>query len=352
MFQPQFKYTIGSSRLCIPFAIVVALLGMAGCGTGQDQPQQEIVTQQNSGRIIFKPIEISPSPNGNDYNGRFQFVNNEPKSVRVSGFGEPKHGRFEPANIKYQVLKGGMWVDIRTTSSGLFLEYDMKPDEPYEFIVELDCFDEQDTPLTARIGLAEGRFWSEPFVLNWKGDRNAGKFASARKENFQKVRDAFAKAGFKEELLVGDDFCSRLLRSMMKEFPADGDAVQFSPFLGGLDVTPILCLDGTILIDFVSDKKIQHGRPQYDGRFVLDPRRFTRQWFQNARDEFVDVKWVDVANWMSMRLYDGSTDTEQEEIFNLQIIYSPIEKSKVPSEDDSKKAFNRVLDALDQWLKK
>jgi hypothetical protein len=50
---------------------------------------------------------------------------------------------------------------------------------------------------------------------------------------------------------------------------------------------------------------------------------------------------------MDMSLYDGTSDMEQGDILILEIKYSPFEKSKVPSQEDSKKAFNRVLDALD-----
>jgi hypothetical protein len=346
MLQSRSNHVISSSGICKPLAIIVALLGMAGCGTGQHQPQQA-KTPQNGGQIVFEPIEIRPSPNGEDYIGRFRFVNKGSTSVKLSGFGKPKHGRFKPAYIAYQMLQKGLWVDIRTTSCGLIPAYAMKPDESYELFVDFFSFDEQDTPLTARIGLAEGRFWSEPFVLDWKNDRKGGKFASARKENFQESREAFSKAGFKRDLLVGDDFCSRLLQSMMVQMAADGDTVPFAPFRGRLDVTPTFLLDGKILIDFESDETVRPGRSQYEGRFVLDPNRFNRRWFQNARDKFVNAEWSYGSNWMDMSLYDGTSDMEQGDILILEIKYSPFEKSKVPSQEDSKKAFNRVLDALD-----
>lgn len=313
------------------------------------------VTIEQGVDYVFKPIAITPSPNGENYLGRFLFVNKGSSPMMVNGFGKPIHREFEPSFIKHQKLQDGVWKDIRVGYCGLGEEFAMKPGKPYEFHAGLWAFHEQGTPLTGRIGFdvssgLEGgwvEYWSYPFVLDWKKDRESGEFASVNKEHYKKLRAAFTKAGFKEEFLVGDDFCSRLLQSIMKETLAQDAAKSFKPFVGKLNVTPSFELNGNIRIDFTSDEVRNFGT-EYTGWFVLNPSKFSREWLQTARAKHVKVNhW---GNGIQMALDDGTQWWTKDGTFYLCIKYVPFEKSTLPSLDNSREVFNGILDVMDGWL--
>ena len=326
---------------------------MAALGHAEEQPQIHRITIENS-KYVFKPIAITPSPNGEDYHGRFLFINKGPSPVRVDGFDKPIHGKFVPRFVRYQTLEAGVWKEIKIgyCATGQ-VDFAMKPAVSYEYHVYLYPFHEQDAPLTGRIGfdVSAGEagwveYWSYPFVLDWKKDRESGEFAAVKKEHYKKLRAAFSKAGFKEELLVRDDFCSRILQSMMKQAFAQETANSFKPFLGKLDVTPGFELDGKIRIDFGSDE-VRDFRPEYIGWFSLDPRKFSPQWFRKAAKGHVEVsKWSD--DGIEMKLDDG---TSFHSPLYLCIKYVPFEKSNAPSEKESEALFARMLNVLAGCLK-
>ena len=181
-------------------------------------------------------------------------------------------------------------------------------------------------------------------MLDWKKDRSEGKFAKATAENFAKVRTQFAKAGFKKHLLAGDGFCHRPLEDMMKETLAKDTAASFQPFVGKLDVTPGLNLDGTIRIDFSSDETRNFHR-EYTVWFSIDTGKFTPEWFRMAAKQNVSIaKWGD---GIKMELDDG-------ESFNaplyLCINYVPFDKAKTHSKADAEELFRRILGVLDARL--
>jgi hypothetical protein len=184
-------------------------------------------------------------------------------------------------------------------------------------------------------------------VLDWKKDRESGEFASVKKEHFKKLRAAFFKAGFKEELLVGDDFPSRLLQSMMKQTTTpEAAAGSFQPFVGALNVIPFIELNGNIRINFQSDD-LREDSPQYQGWVSLNPSRFSPRWLQGAAERYVSATvWGD--HGMGMRLNDG---TYFDSPLFLSINYVPHDKSKVPTVKDSETLFKRILDVFAQWLK-
>lgn len=271
----------------------------------------------------------------------------------VNGFDEPENGKFEPRFIRYQTLNGGVWNDLEIGYCGTGAEeFPMKPLKSYEFHASLYPFDEQETPLTGRVGFDvyvgdEGgwvEYWSYPFVLDWKKDKESGEFASVKKEHIEKLRAEFSKAGFKKELLVGDDFCSRILQSMMKESQGQEPATSFKPFLGKLDVTPSFQLDGSVRIDFTSDE-VRNFDNAYRGWFRMDPRKFNPKWFSEAVKDYVEVgKWGD---GIKMELDDGSS---WDSPLYLSINYVPFEKSKAPTEKDAAELFARMLKVLKKCL--
>lgn len=296
------------------------------------------------GSYVFKAIEIKPSPNGDDYTGRFQFINKEASPVMISGFDEPFDGKFEPRFVEFQVLKDGRWEKIPVGYCGTGAEeFAMQPGKEYEFIAGLWSFNEQDAPLTGRIGVDD--YWSEPFVLDWKKDRGSGKFEQARKEHFEKLRIGFAKAGFKKELLAGDDFCSRLIQAMMKETSAKGMADSFHPFVSKVELTPGTELSGSIRIDFGSDE-VRNLNNEYTGWLVLDPNKFNAEWFRKAVRQHVKTgEWGD---GIQMELDDGSNFRSP---LYLCIKYVPFDHAEPPSKEVSEKLFRNMLRVLDGWLK-
>jgi|GEM_PF-1808131 len=333
----------------------VAFLALQVIAPAEEQPPQaEPIVRENSA-YVFKPIAITPSPSGDGYNGRFLFVNQGPSAVMVSGFDKPRGGKFELRFVRYQRLENGVWKDVEVGYCGTGAEdFAMKPGKPYEFHAYLDTFPEQDAPLTARIGFDvsagdEGgwiEYWSYPFVLDWKKDRESGEFAKAKKEHYEKLRAAFSKSGFKEELLVGDDFCSRILLSMMNEPGVQEPATSFKPFLGKLEVFPDLQLDGSVRIDFESEKDPNIGS-RYKGWFRLDPRKFNPQWLSEAVEKHIEV--VERGdNSTEMKMDDGSS---WDSPLYLDIICYPGDKSNVPTEKEALVLFTRMLGVLKKSLK-
>lgn len=319
---------------------LLALILIAGAlpVIAQDQPP----SPPTETKYVFKAIEIKPAPDGEDYQGRFLFINKSANPVMISGFDEPINGKFQPRFERFKILKDEKWTELEVGYCGTGAEeFAMKPGKDYQFFPSLS-FDEQETPLTCKVGL--GEYWSEPFVLDWKKDRTEGNFAKARAENFAKVRTQFVKAGFKQELLVGDDFCNRLLKAMMKETAAKDMAASFQPFVSKLDVTPGINLDGTIRIDFSSDEARQY-RNEYTGWFSIDPSKLNPNWFRIAVKNHVTV--TKLRESIVMELDDG--ENFQAPMY-LSINYASFDKLKRPSKEDAEKLFQRILSVLDSWL--
>lgn len=332
------------SRCCQGFRIlVVAIFAAALPALGQDQPKSPNAAVEKAGNYVFKPVEIKPSPDGENYEGRFLFINKDSSPVKVFGSDEPIGEKFEPNYPSFQILKDGKWTKLEVGYCGTGAQqFAMKPGKEYQFYLGLWIYEEQDAPLTCKVGLED--FWSEPFVLDWKKDRSEGKFAKATSENFAKVRAQFAKAGFKKELLVGDDFCKRLLGAMMRETSTKDMGASFQPFAGKLDVIPWIGLDGKIRIDFQSDEARKY-KTEYTAWFSLDPRNFSPEWFRKATKQHVEVIKLDGP--ISMDLDDGSSFRGP---LYLNIKYEPFDKAKQPSKEDAEELFKRMLAAMDAWL--
>jgi hypothetical protein len=321
--------------------IAAAILAAGFPLAAQDQPEAPAKLP----KYAFKPIEVKPSPDDGVYEGRFLFINNTSSPVTVPSLDEPVGSRLAPYFVDFQMRKGNEWSDIETGYCGLADDIPLAPHKAYEFVVSLSSFHESETPVTGKIGV--GDFWSEPFVMDWKKDRAAGKFAQAKQANFANARAAFAKAGFKPELLEGDDFCFRLLQVLMK--PTSGKTAaeaSFPPFAGRLDVIPRIELDGKIRIDFESDETRNYDN-DYNGWLSLDPARLTPEWFRAAVKEHVSVSQRGDGG-VSMELDDG---TSWRAPFFLQINCEPFDKSKRLSKEDALKVFTQMLRNVDGWLK-
>ena len=142
----------------------IALLAVSALGQAEEQPQIKRVPAVN-GAYVFKPVSITPSPDGEGYNGRFLFINKGASPLMVSGFHKPEKGKLEPRFIRYQTLNGGVWKDLEIGYCGTGAEeFPMKPQESYEFHADLYSFDEQDAPLTGRIGFDVYSCLPHPFT--------------------------------------------------------------------------------------------------------------------------------------------------------------------------------------------
>ncbi len=329
----------------------MALFATPAIGHADEEPERQVASSSN---YEFSPIAVTPSPYGEYYHGRFLFINKTPSPVMVSGFDKPVDGKFAPRFVRYQILEDGKWKEIQLGYCGTGAQsFAMKPGNSYEFHDTLSYYPEQDTPLTGRIGFTapagddDGwiEYWSQPFVLDWKKDRESGEFATARKEYYKKLRAVFSKAGFKEELLVGDDFCSRLVLSMMKPASVSEKSTGFRPFSGKLEGTPVLELDGKIRMDFSGEEKRDY-TSVYSGTFILDPRKFSPRWFREAAGHHVEVgKYGD---GLAMTLDDG---TWWDSPLYLNIKYTPLKNGKVPSAGESKALITAMLNVLADALK-
>ncbi len=330
-------------RNCITVSV---LMLMAGGVWAEDQEQPETAPPVRPSDYVFKTIKIEPSPDDGDYVGHFQFINRQTKDVRIFGEGEPIHGKFRPMYVGFETLVDGAWKEIQVGYCGTGAQnFAMKSKEPYEFICGLWAFEEQEAPLTARIKL-DG-FVSEPFVLDWKKDRAKGAFIDARKRHFEEVRTAFAKAGFKPELLKGDDFCERIFRSMFKATESARDD-GFNEFKGKLDVTPYIGLNGNIRMDFRSADIT--GSSQYFISWVINPDKFSPKWFKNTSRKHVEASQQ--LNSFVMKLDDGSVSYGPDVHLYLEIRYNSSEgAAKLPTEENAKQLFLKMLDNLEPWLK-
>ncbi len=321
---------------------LLAVLSLSAFAVAQEQKLPDEPKVKKPGNYVFKPIEISPAADEESYKGRFLFINKENKPVNISGFDVPLNGKFVPRFVRFQTLKDGVWTEIQMGYCGTApMDFPMASNTSYEFHIDLPYSDEHETPV--RVGLLE--YWSEPFVLEWKKDRESGRFANARKELMQQLRKSFADVGFKEEFLVGDDFHTKLLQSIMKKTSAPEAATSFSPFAGKLNITPNIDLNGTIRIDFSSDE-VRDYNQQYTGWFSLDPKKFKPQWFHKAAKVHSSAsKWGD---GIQMELDDGESF---ESALYFKIIYEPFDKGKIPDEKAAKALLTEMLKVIGEHLK-
>ena len=326
---------------------IIALISFGLCSVAPVQADEKPAPSRRAKLPAYtlKPALIVPSPDGYGYIGHFSFIHQGTEPVYVSGFDEPLDGKFIPRFIGYEKLAKDKWIDVPVGYCGTgAMSYEMKPKVPYEFIVRLYSFEEQEAPLTGRIEL-DG-FRSEPFVLDWKKDRASGAFAAARKAHFEKLRAAFTKAGFDPKMIEGDDFVKRLIGSMLNAMVADKEN-GFVKFEGDLDFVPEIQLNGGIRIDLYSDN--EGVTPSvYHGWLVLNPKKFTRAWLKNEAPKHIKADDSGVHR-LDMELDDGTDRWSMDNTLWIKIGYT---KANGRSFDTAKQTMAKMLDALDTWLLK
>lgn len=326
-------------------ALVFAAAVSAGEPDQAQQEEKEAAPRTRPSDYAFKPIRIEPSLEDGFYTGHFRFINRQSKPVRISGFEKPDHERFAPRFVGFEAIVDGEWKKVPVGYCGTGAQaFAMKSQVPYEFICGLWRFEEQEAPLTARIRIDDD-FVSEPFVLDWKNDRANGAFAAARKRNFQKVRAALAKAGFKPELIQGDDFCERLIRSLVtSNEPKRKDG--FAAFNGKLAVTPVIELNGIIWMEF--DSEDAESREIYRGWLRINPNKFSPAWFRNSGRKHLKTSiW---GHGLEMEIDDGSAIYDTNVRLGLHINYLPNQTVKPLTEAEAKQMSMKMFDKLGSRL--
>ncbi|MBK1883184.1 hypothetical protein JIN85_12215 [Luteolibacter pohnpeiensis] len=309
---------------------------------------------ETGSEVVFKPKEITPSPLGDFYVGWFHFENHSEKPITFTGFGEPKDGQFEPRFVRFEKQVGGKWVDLHIGYDGAGpVEHSFEPGANGDFWISLDDFAEQDAPLTVRVGLDDGHtssdittHWSEPFVLDWKTDRSAGKFAEARAAHIAKLRQAYLEAGFKKELLDGDDFPGRLVQAIINAASTE-NGPSLKPLKEDLaNLTPNLELDG--YVDIRLGFNGADGDSQYMGWLSFNPKYKLRKCLDRAKQGHIEINRGEYV--LEMEIRDEEPDSEFNDRFHFSLQYIPLPDESSVTEDEARVIFMRMLDVLESQL--
>jgi hypothetical protein len=353
--------TGGYSRAMRVRSVSAVLMVATGMLHAQEGRKEE-PARGGPGSVDLKVLDIRPSFDGRSYEGHFCFMNHGTRSVTISGQWEPVNGKFWPANIQYQILKNGQWKSVQTTSHGLLHPREILPKTPYEFIVDLGKFDEQDTPLNCRIGVEWDRYWSPPFVLDWKSDRIAGKFRAAKEAHINMLRDALLKSGFRKEMLEGDQFPHQLVKSILDRVSAN-DAIGrwFGPYGSNLVVDASFLPNGNVLVTF-NTLPIREGNTRYSGQIQWNPNKLSRSWFRAHRKKCISALGRDPENLNNV---DGksvlmSFDSDildlaaRTNLCDITIFhYRPANSvDPLPLTAEVMKAAERAMDAFEDWFSK
>ena len=298
-----------------------------------------------SGGLIFKPIEIKPSPNGKDYEGVFVLVNNTKKTIEIPLLEMPVGRKIRPANTSFQTFANGRWTQEESFDGILASRHPIKPGTEYEIFVDI-MLEELPKPVTARLGFTEQNLWSEAFILNWKKDREEGNFLRSKMLHIQKVKEAFEKGGFKNELL-GDGFCDEFFQEIIVAISSQQKSKLFEPVAERVEVLPRLYLNGEI------DASANYGKqsnqePLYSLQYSMDPSKFNRAMFDKYR---TNIEVMSVGKHLVMMLLIRK-NPEDEALFDLTISYRGVlsgSDSQIKSE--ANEVFKRALAVVSRWLK-
>lgn len=263
------------------FAVRAMVFMLLGCGiSSAEEPQKgkDIVPA----KVEVRAIEIRPSYDGENYEGRFLLIHHGKDPLKIRCSERPVGRRFPANDIQYQVLKDNVWINVEAYESGWCFAFDLPPDVPCEVKVDLRHFKEQDEPLTGRVILNGDEFPSEPFVLDWKSDREAGKFLAAKKAHAERLRAAFLKSGFRPELLQGDEFPLHIVEEMIAGLIKSGEAgAWFSLIQGKIEITATIRFKGDVFITFKSSHPGRGGH--YSGLLRWNPDKLNRALIQRLR---------------------------------------------------------------------
>ena len=124
--------------------------------------------------LIFRALEINPSPNGLDYEGIFEIVNNTGKTVKIPLLEKQMGKKIRPANTIFQIFTDGKWIQEKSFGGILAPNGFVESGEICKLFIDISL-KEQPTPVTVRVGFIDQDLWSQAFVLNWKKDREIGR---------------------------------------------------------------------------------------------------------------------------------------------------------------------------------
>jgi len=302
-------------------------------------------------KIVFKTIKIVPTYQ-ESYIGHFLCINRTEENIKFYGWEPLKNGKFNPipATIHYEVEMDGEWNELdQGFYSGIPEVFTLKSKNHVELIVKLgylDRFKNKGESLKARIKYYG--FASESFVLDWDKDRRDGIFEALRKEHIDKVRDLLFQAGFKSELIQGDDFSQRLRQSLISV--ADDNKFGFEPFQGDLDFPPYIDSKGNISYGFCSSNAGREYEYQYVCWLDINPSKFNPSWFrENYQNHIIIGKWGKGRNMKFDANYGHPMRGDSG--INIEIHYFPLISSSLPDEEASREFFIKILENLDSWLK-
>lgn len=354
--------TWGSQQAFAARAMMVVLLGSGIVGADEQQHAKEITPA----KVEVRALEIRPSHDCEGYEGRFLFIHHGKKPLKIDCSERPMDHRYLPNNIQFQILKNGEWTQVKTWENGWCSPFDVPSGIPCELDVDLSPFKEEDSPLTCRVVFNWDKYPSEPFVLDWKSDREKGRFLAAKKAHVEELRAAFLKSGFRPELLQGDDFDLRLIKMLVGEFKKSGK-------VGGwynlpeddVEIESGLFWKGNVFIRI--DGRTRGTGGSSDERFwgfiEWNPQKLDRALVHKLRK--TDTEGGVTIDEKSARP-DGFTvriepDDPVDDItleyiarpFNMFLHFSLPENSNfpVPEREEEKKALNGIMDFLESSLK-
>lgn len=318
-------------------ALCIITIGMFAIAKGEIKIE--------GGGLIFKPIEIKPSPNGTDYEGVFVLANNTKKTIEIPLLEMPVGRKIRPANTIFQTFANGKWTQEESFGGVLAQSHPIEPGTKYELFVDI-MLEELPNPVSARLGFADQNLWSEAFILNWKKDREEGNFLRSKRLHFQKVKEAFEKAGFKNEIL-GDGFCDKFFQEMIVAISSQQKSKLFEPVAERVAVLPRLYLNGEI------DASANYGKqsnqePLYSLQYSMDPLKFNRAIFDKNK---TNIEVISVGKHLVMML-SIRKKLEDEALFELTISYRGVlsgADSQIKIE--ANEAFKRALAVVSRWLK-
>lgn len=306
-------------------------------------PGDSSALHQSQGHVVFKARDIVPSPTGQSYMGFFVFRNNSRRPIHLSGSEGPRAGIYTATQVEFEVQGNEDWTKLDIGYDGIPNEFTVAPNSECLLAIDLFAFKERSVSVVGRVRV--GGYTSESFVLDWAADRSKGRFRLAREQNLNKIRKLLRGVGFKRSVIAGEDFCRRLLVTILS--PTDSDDLGFAPFRGDLDVVPIESLGGNLRFDFHGSVLVDD-EYQYSGMLVLNPATFTPAWYQTAA-----LNYSAVGTWgkgRTLKLDDGSGFYSDGNKLYLEIKYRAPHGQTLPDEDASKRLLSRILDKLGDCL--
>lgn len=312
-------------------------------GDAARNPGNGAATHNARGQVVFKALEIAPSPTGSSYTGLFVFRNNSRRAISLPGAEGPRANTFTARHVGFEVRDNEKWTNLDVGYCGIPKEFSVAPKTKCLVAIDLYAFKERDTSVVGRICV--GGYTSESFTLDWAVDRSKGRFRLARKEYVEKTRKLLRAAGFRASLTNDEDFCRRLLGAILS--PTDSNDLGFVPFRGDLDVAPAQASGGNLRFDFHGSVIIDY-QYQYSVMLVVNPLTFSPEWYRASVS-----KHAAVGTWGAARTLtfdDGSGFYTDANKLYLEIKYHPTPGKTLPNEEASKKLLSRMLSKLGDCL--